>query len=638
MLFIFNLIVQLRTEDFILTKRGGEYIELILSYGQWIIALFSSIFLIYMTKAIVKNCYKEFGLLYSLGMDKKSLRGILFIQNIILSICSLLLGSFLSILLSPLFVNLVGKMLNIERIGLEFEVDNIKLGLIIFALIFVLVTIISLNSIRKTNPIELSQLAKKGEKEPKMSVISFLLSLIFIGVGYWISLNIGGALDAIPKFFPAVVLVIFGTVLFFRSVVISILKALRKNKKFYYKGVNMTFIGELIKRSKESAMALSTITIISSMLLISFVVMVAMFVGKNDFLARVAPRDYQVGYTDKTLENDVDRLVENVSKKLDIDIKNQGHARRLIKLARRDDNGKIHLLKEDDFKNIMMDKNVLILSLVDINSFNEANKTNFSLNDKESLVFDYKNNPFDKISIEGIDFRIKQKLEKIDNILLDPTTSLFNNLLVVVNDTDKFEDQIEDKMAGKNIESLKNNIKYFDIGEKNSKIIDNFTENLDQAIANDEKLKDGVEINPSIESSIFFNQMHQGAYVTIVLLVLTFLISAVVVIYYKQASEGLEDGRNIKILKKIGMANTEIKKSVARQNYVTFFAPLLLAIIHTAVASKLVYGMLKIFSMLELKLFIEIEVVCILIFALIYFLIFRLTLPIYFEMGKLNKE
>ena len=149
---------------------------------------------------------------------------------------------------------------------------------------------------------------------------------------------------------------------------------------------------------------------------------------------------------------------------------------------------------------------------------------------------------------------------------------------------------------------------------------------------------DEILVKNSIENRMEFDKIHTGAYIVVLILALVFLISTIIVIYYKQAAEGLEDGRNIKILQKVGMSKKEIKKSVKKQNYFTFFGPLIISIIHILIASKLAFGMIQMFAMLELRRFIEIEAICIIIFSLIYIMIFRITLPIYFEMGKLNKE
>lgn len=638
MLFIFNLLVDLKSEKFILETRGSEIIKTLLEMGSWIVAIFSLIFLVYMAKTIVKNRYKELGLLYGLGMDKKSLRKILIIENLIQGILILIIGTFFTILLGPLFINLVARILKIQtEIKLSINFSKLALGLLVFAIIFILITLISLNSIRKTNPIELSKLSQKGEKEPRANVISMVLAIILIGYGYYTALSIdGGIFQALPKFLPASIAVIIGTYFFFRSLVIWILKLFRKNKKIYYKGTNMTFIGELIKRSKESAMALSSITIISSLFLLSFVVMSAMFIGKNDLLDRIAPSDFLIQYQENDKESEKYTkifLEKNIGKEK---IKNLGEFKRKGLVVSEKSAGKFSILEDDDLRKTIMDDKTKIISITDIKSFNKANKTNISLKKDEAIVFDSKVKKYDEISIENQNMKVKENAKNISYVLMDPTTSLFHNIVLVVDDFDKFSKKISD---GENIKTFPSvSGIYFDLKEKNQKNIDEIGNILNKNLANKKEFEDKIFVKNSIENRMEFDKIHTGAYIVVVILALVFLISTIIVIYYKQAAEGLEDGRNIKILQKVGMSNKEIKKSVKKQNYFTFFGPLIISIIHILIASKLAFGMIQMFAMLELRKFIEIEAICIIIFSLIYIMIFRITLPIYFEMGKLNKE
>lgn len=638
MLFIFNLLIDFKSEKFIMETRGSEIIKTLLGMGSWIVAIFSLIFLVYMAKTIVKNRYKELGLLYGLGMDKKSLRKILIIENLIIGISTLIIGSFLTILLGPLFINLLAKILKIQtEIKLSVNFSKLVLGLIIFAIIFILITLISLNSIRKTNPIELSKLSQKGEKEPKANIISMILAIILIGYGYYTALSIdGGIFQAIPRFLPASIAVIIGTYFFFRSLVIWILKLFRKNKKIYYKGTNMTFIGELIKRSKESAMALSSITIISSLFLLSFVVMSAMFVGKNDLLDRIAPSDFLIQYqeNDKNSEKYTKNFLEkNIDKGK---IKNLGEFKRKGLVVSEKSSGNFSIIEDQDLRKTIMDGKTKIISLTDIKSFNMANKTNISLNKNEAIIFDSKAKKYEKVSIENQNLKVKENIKNTSYVLMDSTTSLFHNILVVVDDLDEFSEKI---FTGKSSETISGGSGiYFDLKEKNQKNIDEIGNILNKNLANKKEFEDKIFVKNSIENRMEFDKIHTGAYIVVVILSIVFLISTIVVIYYKQAAEGLEDGRNIKILQKVGMSKKEIKKSVKKQNYFTFFGPLIISIIHILIASKLAFGMLQLFAMLELRRFIEIEAICIIIFSLIYIMIFRITLPIYFEMGKLNKE
>lgn len=591
MLFIFNLLIDLKSEKFILETRGSEIIKTLLEMGSWIVAIFSLIFLVYMAKTIVKNRYKELGLLYGLGMDKKSLRKILIIENLILGILVLIIGTFFTILLGPLFINLVARILKIQT-GIKLSVNFSKLALGLM-----------------------------------------ILAIILIGYGYYTALSIdGGIFQAIPRFLPASIAVIIGTYFFFRSLVIWILKLFRKNKKIYYKGTNMTFIGELIKRSKESAMALSSITIISSLFLLSFVVMSAMFVGKNDLLDRIAPSDFLIQYQENDKESGKytkNLLEKNIGKEK---IKNLGEFKRKGLVVSEKSPGKFFILEDDDLRKTIMDDKTKIISITDIKSFNMANKTNISLKKDEAIVFDSKAKKYEKISIENQNLKVKENVKNISYVLMDPTTSLFHNILVVVDDLEEFSKKISDGKNNKIFPSVSGT--YFDLKEKNQKNIDEMANTLNKNISDTDK----ILVKNSIEKRMEFDKIHTGAYIVVLILALVFLISTIIVIYYKQAAEGLEDGRNIKILQKVGMSKKEIKNSVKKQNYFTFFGPLIISIIHILIASKLAFGMLQLFAMLELRKFVEIEAICIIIFSLIYIMIFKITLPIYFEMGKLNKE
>ena len=379
-------------------------------------------------------------------------------------------------------------------------------------------------------------------------------------------------------------------------------------------------------------MALSSITIISSLFLLSFVVMSAMFIGKNDLLDRIAPSDFLIQYQENDKESGKytkNFLEKNIGKEK---IKNLGGFKRKGLVVSEKSPGKFSILEDDDLRKTIMDDKTKIISITDIKSFNMANKTNISLKKDEAIVFDSKAKKYDEISIENQNMKVKENVKNTSYVLMDPTTSLFHNIVLVVDDLDEFSKKISD---GKNIKTFPSvSGIYFDLKDKSQKNIDYMDKKLNENISD----KDKILIKNSIENRMEFDKIHTGAYIVVLILALVFLISTIIVIYYKQAAEGLEDGRNIKILQKVGMSNKEIKKSVKKQNYFTFFGPLIISIIHILIASKLVFGMIQMFAMLELRKFIEIEAICIIIFSLIYIMIFRITLPIYFEMGKLNKE
>lgn len=640
MVYIFDLVYTLRDQEFMESSRGGTTILQLLEIGQWTIALFSFIFLIYMTNSIIKSRYKEFGLLYSLGMDKKGLRSILLIENLIFASSAILLGSLLSLLTSPLFVNLIAKILDLnEEIIFDIDPSKLILGIEVFALIFIFISLISLLSIRKKNPLELSQKSKEGEAEPKVKILSFILGLLAIGAGYKIALSIDNFFQAFPMFFPAVALVIIGTSFFFQSIVIWLLKLLRKNKKIYYKGVNMTFIGELIKRSKESAQALSSITIISSMFLLSFVVMAAMFIGKNAWLDRMNPADYVVSSEtyDPVFDSYIKKAIKTTQDQTGIRTKEIKNIENLTIFGKDTGRGIFDISKPYDTNYIgnISDDRARIIAIVDEESFNRSSQNTYKLSDREVLVYDSENDKYESISIGDMNFSVKENLSEINPILVDSTMSLFHNVLLVVKDLDKLNENFR---QDKNIEFGHIYKTYFDLEDRSMENAFNFSTKLAQNLERDSDIIEKLRINNGIENRYEFDSMHTGAYITIIILMILFMVSIIVVIYYKQAAEGLSDGGTIEILKKVGMSNKEIKKSINRQNYYTFFIPLLVSIIHILVASKLAHKLLQVFISLSRADFIKIEIGAILVYIIVYILIFKITTPIYFKMGNINKE
>lgn len=640
MVYIFDLVYTLRDQEFMESSRGGTTILQLLEIGQWTIALFSFIFLIYMTNSIIKSRYKEFGLLYSLGMDKKGLRSILLIENLIFASSAILLGSLLSLLTSPLFVNLIAKILDLnEEIIFDIDPSKLILGIEVFALIFIFISLISLLSIRKKNPLELSQKSKEGEAEPKVKILSFILGLLAIGAGYKIALSIDNFFQAFPMFFPAVALVIIGTSFFFQSIVIWLLKLLRKNKKIYYKGVNMTFIGELIKRSKESAQALSSITIISSMFLLSFVVMAAMFIGKNAWLDRMNPADYVVSSEtyDPVFDSYIKKAIKTTQDQTGIRTKEIKNIENLTIFGKDTGRGIFDISKPYDTNYIgnISDDRARIIAIVDEESFNRSSQNTYKLSDREVLVYDSENDKYESISIGDMNFSVKENLSEINPILVDSTMSLFHNVLLVVKDLDKLNENFR---QDKNIEFGHIYKTYFDLEDRSMENAFNFSTKLAQNLERDSDIIEKLRINNGIENRYEFDSMHTGAYITIIILMILFMVSIIVVIYYKQAAEGLSDGGTIEILKKVGMSNKEIKKSINRQNYYTFFIPLLVSITHILVASKLAHKLLQVFISLSRADFIKIEIGAILVYIIVYILIFKITTPIYFKMGNINKE
>lgn len=429
-------------------------------------------------------------------------------------------------------------------------------------------------------------------------------------------------------------LVIVGTFLFYRAVVITILKLLRSNKQIYYRGTNMTFIAELLKRSKESAMSLASITIIVSMLLACFTMTVAMFIGKNQVVKRIAPRDYVIQYNEAKDTAIINETLHSIKNEINATIKDEVDLRLSRLYMREDTQCNFSLEHNSEFLSDFRNTGLVIGSVISIGDFNKIHNCNIELNDNEVLLYNSAQRHYDTIKVAGIQLAVKQNLKKIDYICVDSNASLFSNILFVVKDLDSFNTNIKNMDAkytptnrllkGINVVQSDNPEKFDQL--INDRLLDNHILTGNYGYLNGRLL------------SVEFTNIHKGAYITIILLSFILFVSAVIAVYYKQASEGFSDSANIEMLSKAGLSNKEIKQSVVKQNYVSFFAPLVVGIIHIIAAGKLMYNMLHLLAMMSVNTFIIIEALCIVAFSVVYVLIFRFTMPVYFTMGRLNHQ
>ncbi len=278
---------------------GGGSLSIILSLGTIVIGIFAVIFLFYTNSFLIKRRKKEIGLYNILGMEKKHIAKVLAFENLYVAIISLTLGLSFGILLSKLMVLTLGKLLNF-KIAFGFEISEFALltTLILFVVIFLLLLLSNLRQIHLANPIELLRGKQVGEKEPKTKWILALIGLACLSGGYYISVTTKSPLQALGLFFVAVILVIIGTYCVFTAGSIAILKILRKNKRYYYKANHFISVSGMIYRMKQNAVGLANICILSTMVLVMISSTVSLYIGFEDTLRSMYPKNIAVsGYS-----------------------------------------------------------------------------------------------------------------------------------------------------------------------------------------------------------------------------------------------------------------------------------------------------------------------------------------------------
>ncbi len=593
---------------------GSEALKSILSLGTTVIAIFSAIFLFYTNSFLIKRRKKEIGLYNVLGLEKKHIAKVLLFECIFTSVISLSAGLIAGIILNKLMFLLLLKILNFKvAFGFYVSMPSVIKTLILFTGIFFLTLLSDLFQITMSNPIELLKGTQNGEKEPKTKWIITLIGVIALGTGYGIAINVEAPLSALRLFFGAVILVMIGTYALFTSGSIVVLKALRKNKRFYYKTENFISVSGMMYRMKQNAVGLANICILSTAVLVLVSTTVALYVGMEDVIKTRFPRNIIMS-APKIIENQAQRLdgiLEAESKNSGIDIKNKiSYWNNSFPVTKKD--GKFSITSNMD-----MSSNVNMITLIPISDYNRLEGKNITLEGDEVLLYSKaKNLDKNSITIDNKTFRIKQVLDKPVAGMENQMDDIVDNYILFTNDINAVgKNGLKEYLIGVDVQGSDK-----DILSLANKLSDKFKEN---------------SINVNIDSSAGSKQdlfmLYGGLFFIGIFLGALFLMATVLIIYYKQISEGYDDKERFEIMQKVGMSRGEIKKTIRSQVLMVFFLPLATAIIHIAFAFPMITKLLAVLNLKNVSLFMQSTVMTILVFAVIYAIVFSITARAYYK-------
>ena len=604
---------------------GGTSLKNLLNFGTYVIAIFSVIFLFYTNSFLIKRRKKEFGLYNILGMEKKHIARMMVWETFFVSLISLIGGFVTGILASKIMFLLLLSILNFKiPFGFYISWDSILATVILFAIIFTLTLLNNLRQIHLAKPIELIKGGQTGEKEPKTKWILTMVGVLSLAGGYYIALTTESPLNALNLFFIAVVLVIIGTYSLFTAGTIAALKMLRKNKKFYYQTKHFISVSGMIYRMKQNAAGLASICILSTAVLVMLSTTVALYIGMEDQLRTRFPRDIAL-----TAQN----VSENVSKKIDsiiseeaknhkITMENTIHYQYAEFPAKQNGNA----FSKHSPSAGSMDK-IAMLNVIPLSEYNRMEKQSFQLEENEVLLYTYRGEiSQDTIEISGHAFQIK---EHLDYLLTDGLASalLVDTYCLVVPDK-----QIIEKintLMNENPNSL-TDLSYYYGFDAEGKSEDEVA--LTNAIEKELKeiVKDG-SVEGAEESKESFYALYGGLFFLGIFLGALFIMATVLIIYYKQISEGFDDKHRFEIMQKVGLSKSEVKKSIRSQVLMVFFLPLLTAVIHIAFAFSVITKLLTLFNLTNMTLFTLTTSGTILIFAVFYAFVYSLTAKAYYR-------
>ena len=607
---------------------GGDVMQQILSLGIYVITVFAVIFLFYTNSFLIKRRKREFGLFNILGMEKKHLSIVIALESMIVFLVSMVLGIGIGILLDKAFYLLIAKMLNASiALGFYISYQSIVNSIILFLIIFVLMYLFSLIQINLSNPIELLHGDQHGEKEPKTKWLLALIGLICLGTGYYMSVSIQDPVTAFAFFMVAVILVVIGTYMLFTAGSIVILKLLRKNKRYYYKTNHFISVSNMIYRMKQNAVGLGNICILSTMVLVMLSTTISLWVGMNDIIETRFPRDITVSINSVDSNqalytiDDMNYAIEQAGIQTDDELVYRTLSVSAINKGNTYTFGNENASLQDI-------SNVVVLYFITLDDYNRTEGTNVSLAPDEVLVFP-SGKQFDHktIDIASNTFKVKGIL---DSIKADSNYSanLQNSMFVVVDSMDTLFmiDDLQKQAYGDNASYIHTSYD-FNLSKSEEMSVKEATDALIANYPGDTTymMVDTQEGNYEDLLSLYASFLFIGIFLSFL-----FIMATVLIMYYKQITEGYEDKKRFEIMQKVGLNKREVKKTINSQVLTVFFLPLVVAAIHIVFAFPMIEKMLRLLYLDNTNLYIMTTVICFGVFALVYVLIYFLTSKVYY--------
>ena len=606
---------------------GADAIKMVLGLGLGIVALSSGIIVLYANSFVNKNRSKELGLYSVLGLEKRHLFSMILKETMIMGFVTLLLGIGVGALFDKLIYAFLQRIIG-ESTGLvsTFQVMTIPIVLVIFACIFSLLVLVNGFRLLRLNPLQLTKDGLKGEKKGRFLVIQTLLGLGTMGYGYYLALSVQNPVTAIISFFLAVLLVILGTYLLFNAGTTVVLQLLKKKKSYYYKPNNMISISNLVFRMKKNAVGLATIAILSSMVLVTLVGAASIYAGKKDYLASSAPHDYSVAgnkvdltSTKKLMDDFLIKTGEQANEEVAVSylffgIKNQ-ETNKLTVFTKNErkvvPKSIVLVFSQETFKQLTGKELNLSSNQIALYTKNKTLKT------QKSLSIDGKNY---QIHRQLGDF-INKKIPNIYKIIVSDYSYLVVPDIKIFESSMKGTSIAQATYVGVNVKDPTHDAK------KNSDLLDQMTDKETQQLA---RQTTGVSqsyltANSQYDTEGMLNGFVGGTFFIGIFLSIIFMLGTVLVIYYKQISEGYEDRERFVILQKIGLDDLQVKQTIRKQVLTVFFLPLIFAFIHLAFAYHMLSLIVRIIGVFNPSLMLVVTIIVCGVFFLAYVLVFALT-------------
>ena len=619
---------------------GGDTVQTFLMMGFGVMCVFSLLFLFYTNSFLIRRRKTEFGLYNILGMGKKNLALVLGIETLLIALITLAAGLFCGILFSKLAELGIVKILGgTADFSFHIDLQSIRDTLLLFVVIYTLLYLNTLRQLHLTNPIELLHSENAGEKPPKGNALVAIFGAVLLIAAYVLAVSIEDPIAAMIWFFVAVIMVILATYLLFISGSVTICRLLQKNKKYYYKTNHFISVSSMRYRMKRNGAGLASICILCTMVLVMVSSTVCLYIGKEDSLRMRYPRNYNLNVSVESLDMLHGEPVRQSLDALDSICENHGYAPTNVlsyptaAFAGLIQNDRILLEVPESVDQLMDIENLWQFFIISLEDYNRLMGASETLADDEVMVYTTKDQTYDAPTLTigtGEPLKVKKQAESFVDNGVD-AMQVIASLYIIVPDFDAAVTAFSEQQTPAEL----NYIYAFDLSCSDDAQIA-LQQEMDAALSEIEtQAGEGSGFNLLLEGVAsersFFYGMYGGLFFLGILLGIVFIFAAVLIIYYKQVSEGYEDQSRFEIMQKVGMTGREIRRSINSQVLTVFFLPLIMAGVHLGFAFPLIRKLLLIFSLTNFKLLILVTVCCYLIFALFYVLVYRATSRAYYS-------
>jgi putative ABC transport system permease protein len=624
--FIFFAFSSILKNDIVKTLPHSAYAWALMQVGQVLLGLILLPFLIYTNSFLMKRRKKELGLYSVLGLDKKHIAVMMFWETLIIFGLSMaggiLFGLSFSKLLFLMLLNMSGLSVNA---AFTFSADALVQTLIYFLIVYAINLVINIIQVFKSNPNDLIKAAKKGDKEPKRLWLTALIGVVLLGAGYAIAIPAKVDSNIFVNFLFAVTLVVYGTHYLFKAGLLALLKILKMNSRFYYRKSNYVTISGMLHRLKKSASSLSNICIFSTMTIVTLLCTLSVLVGQEGMLQHQYPYDAVLSFNSIHYQDSemLDEKLEELAGVTQTEISGK------VTFTYQ----KLHVGKNGNTFEKQMDTHAYAdryaIKLITLEDFNRMENKQEVLSSNEVLIFaagaDF---GYDEVILGNTRYHVKKELDTVVFRKKAVNDAFGQDYFLIVRD-----EAVIDQLASR-FGSAADNDRIYTVRFQVTGDLSNREELIRRIAAWSQQQPGYNSVINGIEGRLNTSSMNGGLLFIGVFFSIIFTMCLVLIMYYKQISEGYDDREGFDIMQKVGMSDTEVRATIKKQILMVFFLPLLIALLHTMAGFSMISSLLGTLYLFDTRLIILCGLTVAALFAVIYGLSYSITSRTYYRIVK----